>query len=496
MYCQFQSTPTITGGRFRSSGARSTRRWCFNPRPPLLAGDSCWSQSARAHRLVSIHAHHYWRAIQAAICASDTWPLFQSTPTITGGRFEAGSCAAGGTRCFNPRPPLLAGDSRLRGTHGAPLVCFNPRPPLLAGDSGRQGRRASARVVSIHAHHYWRAIRKTCCTPCPGRRFQSTPTITGGRFAGQSCHQTSSTCFNPHPPLLAGDSTLDTIRERIVEVSIHAHHYWRAIHCQATLDSRQPQVSIHAHHYWRAIRQQPIANSQQPKVSIHAHHYWRAIPDAAVLAGLVTLVSIHAHHYWRAIRCKTRRARSWKLFQSTPTITGGRFFAGFDHTGCDVDVSIHAHHYWRAIQLGASGPALQAWFQSTPTITGGRFGGSLRRTPCQSRFQSTPTITGGRFGQILHRRAHAGQFQSTPTITGGRFIDAGHIAPGIVDVSIHAHHYWRAIRSQRSAWVVDEAVSIHAHHYWRAIRAGWPAVQAALNVSIHAHHYWRAIRRS
>ena len=205
--------------------------------------------------------------------------------------------------------------------------------------------------VSIHAHHYWRAIQGDKGDEPAHEWFQSTPTITGGRFAKPAALPALVAGFNPRPPLLAGDSTLDTIRERIVEVSIHAHHYWRAIHCQATLDSRQPQVSIHAHHYWRAIRQQPIANSQQPKVSIHAHHYWRAIPDAAVLAGLVTLVSIHAHHYWRAIRCKTRRARSWKLFQSTPTITGGRFFVGFDHTGCDVDVSIHAHHYWRAIPL-------------------------------------------------------------------------------------------------------------------------------------------------
>ena len=84
-HTKFQSTPAITGGR---DGRRTARRpaahvsiharhyWrarrvvvclhhlfeSFNPRPPLLAGETISAISAMRVRIVSIHARHYWRA--------------------------------------------------------------------------------------------------------------------------------------------------------------------------------------------------------------------------------------------------------------------------------------------------------------------------------------------------------------------------------------------------------------------------------------------------
>ena len=133
---------------------------CFNPRPPLLAGESghhrtkgngltvsiharhCWRANPDhlgqrpSHKLVSIHARHCWRAnpgkllLQGArrsvsIHARHCW---RANPTRCGYMLPASAC-------FNPRPPLLAGESpESPKTEGKP-VCFNPRPPLLAGES-------------------------------------------------------------------------------------------------------------------------------------------------------------------------------------------------------------------------------------------------------------------------------------------------------------------------------------------------------------------------
>ena len=62
--------------------------------------------------------------------------VFQSTPAITGGR------------CVY-EPDLLPVE----------YMRFNPRPPLLAGDAEHATRLPHPPRVSIHARHYWRAMR-------------------------------------------------------------------------------------------------------------------------------------------------------------------------------------------------------------------------------------------------------------------------------------------------------------------------------------------------
>jgi len=155
-------------------------------------------------------------------------------------------------------------------------------------------------VVSIHAHHYWRAIRRLVPRPRRAHLFQSTPTITGGRFAARPGTRRAVASFNPRPPLLAGDS----------EQKQGQAHGW--------------PVSIHAHHYWRAILADLAGRACGVHVSIHAHHYWRAIPQVQVLSLHIRKVSIHAHHYWRAIRCRARhRLPACSRFNPRPPLLAG-----------------------------------------------------------------------------------------------------------------------------------------------------------------------------
>ena len=62
---------------------------CFNPRPPILAGDAESEAAMEDGQLVSIHARQYWRAMPAAQVLYDRVKLFQSTPANTGGRCVA-----------------------------------------------------------------------------------------------------------------------------------------------------------------------------------------------------------------------------------------------------------------------------------------------------------------------------------------------------------------------------------------------------------------------
>ncbi len=107
----FQSTPAIAGGRTRAgTRAPPTAPECFNPRPPLLAGE----------------------------------PIVQAADHATCGS-------------FNPRPPLLAGEPIASHRFGNCQACFNPRPPLLAGEPASERNTARLAAVSIHARHCWRA---------------------------------------------------------------------------------------------------------------------------------------------------------------------------------------------------------------------------------------------------------------------------------------------------------------------------------------------------
>ena len=225
----FQSAPAIAGGRIRSIRPRHTRAVSFNPRPPLLAGESwpgvVWlsprprfnprppllaGESFQFHFChhgagVSIRARHCWRANRSVLV---TWT----------------DCKI----CFNPRPPLLAGESGPVARPGALVACFNPRPPLLAGES-----------------------RMTRWCRVPGQ-FQSAPAIAGGRIVPWGWTLPGKVCFNPRPPLLAGESALGWDTAVGTPVSIRARHCWRANQPGAILTNALPGVSIRARHCWRA----------------------------------------------------------------------------------------------------------------------------------------------------------------------------------------------------------------------------------------------------
>ena len=129
----FNPRPPLLAGESGAAQCSQIGQVCFNPRPPLLAGESQASNRRSQRPHVSIHARHCWRANRT---------LFSDASV---------------SKCFNPRPPLLAGESPPVLLWLRMSCSFNPRPPLLAGESNTIANSNTTFKVSIHARHCWRA---------------------------------------------------------------------------------------------------------------------------------------------------------------------------------------------------------------------------------------------------------------------------------------------------------------------------------------------------
>ena len=300
----FNPRPPLLAGD--ACSAMRPRPWqrCFNPRPPLLAGDAVMIVDTRGAPLVSIRARHCWRAMPGDAPRNLHGGVFQSAPAIAGGRCEPGRAHCAGRAGFNPRPPLLAGDACLRRTGCAASSRFNPRPPLLAGDALQGKFLFRVVLVSIRARHCWRAMRHSTFFPAPGDSvsirarhcwramrirpgplsrsptFQSAPAIAGGRCSSLGFVPSFPRCFNPRPPLLAGDAKRDSAWTEFVDC----------------FNPRPPLLAGDARRFGAVAR--------ASRVSIRARHCWRAMPQ--LLAPRIPTTA----------------------FQSAPAIAGGRCSVG------------------------------------------------------------------------------------------------------------------------------------------------------------------------
>ena len=180
----FQSAPAIAGGRCGGNGLFTAAHFCFNPRPPLLAGDAKFLDRLGVVRGVSIRARHCWRAMRIYSVREAHANEFQSAPAIAGGRCRLYQIHNRSIRSVSIRARHCWRAMPCKSWRAAQRYCFNPRPPLLAGDAA--------------------------CTPgaMAPILFQSAPAIAGGRCRYPATRPNPHLSFNPRPPLLAGDACL------------------------------------------------------------------------------------------------------------------------------------------------------------------------------------------------------------------------------------------------------------------------------------------------
>ena len=105
----FQSAPAIAGGRIECTAAEAAGGTRFNPRPPLLAGESQAAQVEVKALLVSIRARHCWRANREHAAQFTRDLLFQSAPAIAGGRIARMVYDATTQYLFQSAPAIAGG---------------------------------------------------------------------------------------------------------------------------------------------------------------------------------------------------------------------------------------------------------------------------------------------------------------------------------------------------------------------------------------------------
>ena len=197
----FQSTPAIAGGRIVATMAQPRTMSSFQSTPAIAGGRIVWLGVACFPVFVSIHARHCWRANRSRWRPSPANPSsFNPRPPLLAGESRISRESEMASACFNPRPPLLAGESPVPSAPAPATFCFNPRPPLLAGESFILNVDRPPGAVSIHARHCWRANLFSVRSVGRLGQFQSTPAIAGGRIASHvtPCPLTifSCTCAN------------------------------------------------------------------------------------------------------------------------------------------------------------------------------------------------------------------------------------------------------------------------------------------------------------
>ena len=324
----FQSTPADTGGRNYRAGAGWDPSACFNPRPPIPAGETETFGFCRAIGVfhVSIHARRYRRAKPRL--RQPTHPA--ARVSIHARRYRRAKHLAAASAANEQLVSIHARRYRRAKRRSLPASrrrrCFNPRPPIPAGET--------ANVLAAQ-------VRMS--------QFQSTPADTGGRNAGDAA---------------GGDDRQP--------VSIHARRYRRAKPASAPRSALlcrcfNPRPPIPAGETRRRPERQ-----RGRAVSIHARRYRRAKPH--ISRRPTRIAAFQSTPADTGGRNRTSRVTSMSHtgFQSTPADTGGRnaHQAGHRHAGCGV--SIHARRYRRAKPVSKLRVTCSSEFQSTPTDTGGR----------------------------------------------------------------------------------------------------------------------------
>ena len=102
--------------------------------------------------------------------------------------------------CWRAMPAARRAERRRLGVSIRARHCWRAMPALAHFVDGHP-------AVSIRARHCWRAMPRHYADGSSALLFQSAPAIAGGRCHARIVDGHAARCFNPRPPLLAGDAS-------------------------------------------------------------------------------------------------------------------------------------------------------------------------------------------------------------------------------------------------------------------------------------------------
>ena len=156
---RFQSSPSLSEGRYITGLAEILPATSFNPRPPFRKGATCTGHRDRV-----------------AMC------LFQSSPSLSEGRYGIMRRIQDALGTFQSSPSLSEGRYPIRPGRPAAHQSFNPRPPFRKGATDEDEGLLRHAHVSILALPFGRALRGGYSPAPPKTAFQSSPSLSEGRY--------------------------------------------------------------------------------------------------------------------------------------------------------------------------------------------------------------------------------------------------------------------------------------------------------------------------
>jgi hypothetical protein len=323
-------------------------------------------------------------------------------------------------------------------------------------------------AVSIHTRHFWRVNLKAQRDELLTALFQSTPAISGGWIVAWAWLTWWLTCFNPHPPFLAGESDDGFHIGFHKLVSIHTRHFWRVnlakdgVHTIPYEFQSTPAIS--GGWIWNCWSARSVVARFNP----HPPFLAGESKDGACGSGVTfEFQSTPAISGGWIILIRDRQTVRSQGFNPHPPFLAGESIPGPTYVTASL-VSIHTRHFWRVNPCWAVSLMLRPQgFNPHPPFLAGESVATNTLVLVTSVFQSTPAISGG-------------------WIRGSA---TGHLQPR--EVSIHTRHFWRVNPHHQQLAAAPVVVSIHTRHFWRVNPALPAAGQAGVVVSIHTRHFWR-----
>ena len=195
---------------------------CFNPHPPIKAGETCGNCFCRMfiYLFQSAPANKGGRNKLGRVENFGSG-RFQSAPANKGGRNIFRTRIAGLNECFNPPPPIKAGETSLKPPPVPVDSTFQSAPANKGGRNPVEAVEATATTAfqSAPANKGGRNVSLNRTTT-PGGMFQSAPANKGGRNRYSRCPVPAFCSFNPHPPIKAGETRPRWRSRQSAQVSI------------------------------------------------------------------------------------------------------------------------------------------------------------------------------------------------------------------------------------------------------------------------------------
>ena len=133
------------------------------------------------------------------------------------------------------------------------------------------------------------------------------------------------------------------------------------------------------------------------------------------------------------------------------------------------EVSILARPFERALPWSQRKSRSAHQFQSSPSLSEGRYLGQAFLPHVHTMFQSSPALSSGRYVGQTAKQSATTPFQSSPALSDGRYRRSKRLLIEVCHASMGPRHFCRGIRRRRADDGLASGASMGPRHFCRGI---------------------------